>query len=155
MIQILWGKMAEKHDEDKIAQAIVLASYKIQNALLEIANAIQPRAAKLRLSYQLEGGTMGAPVTGAVVGQTYNPTVVESNATTPSIPPIGPLVYASDNTAAVTVDATSGVATMVAAGTANVSVIDQGNNLTDTVAFTVAAAGPPVATNLALSYTLA
>lgn len=98
---------------------------------------------------------MGAPVTGAVVGQTYNPTVVESNATTPSIPPIGPLAYASDNTAVVTVDPTGGVATMVAAGTANVSVIDQGNGLTDTVAFTVAAAGPPVATTLTLNYTLA
>ncbi len=96
---------------------------------------------------------MGTPV-AAVVGQTYNPTVVESNATTPSIPPIGPLVFASDNTAVVTVDA-GGIATMVAAGTANVSVIDQGNSLTDSVAFTVAAAPPPVATALTLNFTLA
>jgi hypothetical protein len=146
----------ERHDEDAIAQAIILASYKIKNALLEIADAIRPRATKLRLLYELQGGnTMGAPVTGAVVGQNYNPTVVESNATTPSIPPIGPLVYASDNTAVVTVNPTGGVATMVAAGTANLSVIDQGNNLTDTVAFTVSAVTPPVATNLTLSYTLA
>lgn len=96
---------------------------------------------------------MGAPVTGTV-GQHGNPTVVESNATTPSIPPIGPLVYASDNTAVVTVDPTGGIATLVAAGTANVSVIDQGNNLTDTVAFTVTAV-TPVATNLALTYSVA
>lgn len=100
---------------------------------------------------------MGVAITNATVGQTYNPAVVESNATTPTIPPIGPLVYASDNTAVVTVDATSGVATMVAAGTANVSVLDQGNGLTDTVAFTVSAVTPPPnpATALTLSYTLA
>lgn len=155
MLRILWGKMAEKKpDEDKIAQAILLASYKIQNGLLAIADAIRPRATKLVLQYQLEGGTMGAPVTGTV-GQHGNPTVVESNATTPSIPPIGPLVYASDNTAVVTVDPTGGIATLVAPGTANVSVIDQGNNLTDTVAFTVTAVTPPVATNLALTYSVA
>ena len=157
MLRILWGKMAERHDDDdsKIAQAILLASYKIQTGLLAIAEAIRPVATELRLSYQLQGGTMGSPVTGATVGQVYNPTVVESNATTPSIPPIGPLANASDNNAVVTVDPTGGVATMVAAGTANVSVIDQGNSLTDTVAFTVAAVTPPVATNLTLNYTLA
>lgn len=155
MIRILWGEMAERHDdENEIARAIIIGSSKIQIALLAIADAIRPIATNLRLSYQLQGGnSMGASVT-ATVGQTYNPSVVESNATTPSIPPIGPLVYASDDTAVVTADPTTGVATIVAAGTANVSVIDQGNNLTDTVAFTVAAVVGP-ATALALNYTLA
>jgi hypothetical protein len=156
VIRILWGKMAERHDDDesKIARAIIIGSSKIQVALLAIADAIRPVATTLRLTYQLQGGnSMGAPVT-ATVGQAYNPSVVESNATTPSIPPIGPLVFASDNTAVVTVDA-GGIATTVAAGTANVSVIDQGNSLTDTVPFTVSAVTPPVATALALNYTLA
>lgn len=140
-----------------IADAIRDAGREIACALLEIAKALKPSAAKLVLLYSLEGDTtMGSPVTNAAVGQTYNPNVVESNPTTPSIPPIGPLVYASDNTAVVTVDPTGGIATMVAPGTANVSVIDQGNNLTDTVTFTVAGTPPPpVATTLALNYTLA
>lgn len=104
---------------------------------------------------------MGAAVTNAVVGQTYNPTVVESNPTTPFIPPIGPVVYASDNPAVATVDPASGIATMVGAGTANVSVLDQGNGLTDTVAFTVVGATPPPppppsgATAITLTYALA
>jgi uncharacterized protein YjdB len=97
---------------------------------------------------------MGAPVS-ATVGQVYDPTVVESNPTTPSIQPIGPLVYTSDTPATVTVDANTGIATAVAAGTANVSVLDQGNGLTDTVVFTVSAAPPPVATALDLEYALA
>jgi len=140
--------------EDEIAQAILIAGEEITNALLEVAKALEGRASKLTLLYVLQGGTMGSPVTNASVGQNYNPSVVESNSTTPSIPPIGPLVFASDNTAVVTVDA-GGIATMVSAGTANVSVIDQGNNLTDTVTFTVVVVGPPVATNLTLNYTLA
>lgn len=154
MIHFLWGKMADRREEE-LAHAIRDAGREIARAILEVAEALAPRATKLVLLYSLEGGTtMGSPVSNAIVGQTYNPSVVESNPTDPSIPPIGPLAYTSDNTAIVTVDPTGGVATMVAPGTANVSVIDQGNSLTDTVAFTVAAA-PPVATTLTLNYTLA
>ena len=80
---------------------------------------------------------------------------MESNPTTPNIQPNGPLVYASDNTAVATVDPVTGIATMTGAGTANVSVIDQGNKLTDSVAFTVSTAPPPVATALDLEYSLA
>jgi hypothetical protein len=154
MIRILWGRMAERR-EDKIAEAILTAGIAIAEAIQEVAEALAPRATKLVLHYSLEGGIMGTPVTNAVVGQAYNPSVVESNATTPSIPPIGPLAYVSDNTAVVTVDPTGGLATMVGPGTANVSVTDQGNSLTDSVAFTVVAAPPPVATALTLNYTLA
>lgn len=97
---------------------------------------------------------MGAPAAGTV-GQVFNPTVVESNPTTPSIPPIGPLVYASDAPAVLSVDPVTGVATCLSAGSANASVIDQGNGLTDTVPFTVSGVTPPpppTATDLALSY---
>ncbi len=155
MIRILWGKMAERHEEHEISRAILIAGKEIAKAILEVANALVPKATKLILQYTLEGGTiMGAPVTGTV-GQVFDPTVVESNPTTPSIQPIGPLVYASDTPASVTVDPNTGIATLVAAGTANVSVIDQGNSLTDTVAFTVTAVTPPVATALDLEYALA
>lgn len=97
---------------------------------------------------------MGTPVTNAVVGQKYNSTVVESNPTTPSIPPIGPLFFASDNTAVLTVDS-GGISTLVGAGSANLSVLDHGNSLTDSVAFTVVAPPPPVATAITLEVTLA
>jgi uncharacterized protein YjdB len=98
---------------------------------------------------------MGAPVTGAMVGQVYDPAWVESNPTTPVIQPIGPVVYASDTPSVVTVDPNTGIATCVAAGTANVTVLDQGNGITDTVNFTIGAAPVPVATVGSLSYSLA
>ena len=154
------------HDID-LGRAILIASEQISNALLQVAisnealakavsSLVPPKATSLLLQYKLRGGkTMGAPVTAAQVGQVYDPTVVESNATTPSIQPIGPVVFASDNAAVVAVDPNTGIATMVAAGSANVSVLDQGNNLTDTVAFTVTAAPPPVADKVTLSYNLA
>jgi hypothetical protein len=145
--------MTERRDDD-IAEAILIAGSQIANALLEVANALVPKATELTLQYTLEGGTiMGKPVSGTV-GQAYIPTVTESNPTTPSIQPIGPLVYASDNTAVVAVDVSTGRATLVSVGTANVSVIDQGNSLTDTDAFTVAAAPSP-ATALDLEFSLA
>lgn len=97
---------------------------------------------------------MGASVTGTV-GNVFDPTVVESNATVPSIQPIGPLVYATDNAAVVLVDPVTGIATLISPGSANVSVLDQGNGLTDTVAFSVSAAPPPVADKLTLDYALA
>lgn len=161
----------QDHDRDSLARAILIAGEQISSALqqvaiaeLQVARAINalvppapppPKATSLTLRYKLQGGViMGTPVSG-IVGQVYDPTVVESNSTTPSIQPIGPLVYASDNTAAVTVDPATGIATLVAAGTANVSALDQGNGLTDTVAFTVSGVTPPVATALSLSYALA
>lgn len=154
-------------DDDKdIARAIRESGREVSEGLQAVAAALRslapPVATQLSLKYHLQGGiTMGAPVTGNV-GQVFNPTVVESNSTTPSIAPIGPLVFASDNTAAAAVDPSTGIVTLVAANadgspaTANISVIDQGNNLTDTVAFTVDGTPPPpppVATNLTLSYT--
>lgn len=95
---------------------------------------------------------MGKPVSGTV-GQVYTPTVTESNPSNPSIQPIGPLVFSTDNAAIVAVDPNSGLATLASTGSANVSVLDQGNNLTDTVNFTVAPAVSP-ATALDLEYNL-
>jgi hypothetical protein len=149
-------KAAEKIFEGLEANA--KAQNKVALMLQSIAQAIEdlvppPSVAdKLVLLYTLGGNTMGAPVSGSV-GNTAAPTVVETAAGVP-VAPIGPLAYASDNTAVVTVDPNSGVATLVAAGTANVSVIDQGNNLTDTVAFTVGSVAPPPADTLLLSYVL-
>ena len=96
---------------------------------------------------------MGAPVSG-VVGNTATPSFTEATATGVIVAPIGPVVYASDTPAVVTVDPNTGIATLVTAGTANVSALDQGNGLTDSCAFTVSAAPPPPATTATLSYTL-
>lgn len=95
---------------------------------------------------------MGAAVS-MNVGNTASPSVVETAAGV-TVAPIGPLVFASDNSSVVSVDPSTGVATGVSAGTANVSVIDQGNNLTDSVAFTVSAVAPPPADTLSLNYSV-
>jgi hypothetical protein len=54
------------------------------------------------------------------------------------VPPLQPIVYASDNTAVATVDATGQVAA-IAAGTANISGTDPGNSLTASDVLTVTA----------------
>jgi hypothetical protein len=168
---------ASEEKRENLAVAILIGSARISEGLLQVAAAIRgfspgppPRATKLELRYLRRGDpflhyilqgkedSMSQVIPNATVGQIYDPTVVESNATTPSIPPVGALVYATDNAAVATVDPATGVATMVSAGTANISVMDQGDKLMDTVAFTVAAAPPPpppAADKLTLNYSLA
>ena len=141
--------------DKQIAQAIKEAGDDIAKALVQIAQALAgpPPATKLVLMYSLQGGTiMGKPVSGTV-GQVYTPTVTESNPTTPSIQPIGPLVFSTDTPAIVATDPNTGLSTLVSAGTAIVSALDQGNGLTDTVTFTVAPAVTP-ATVLDLEFNL-
>ena len=124
----------------------------IAHSLNEIANFLRPKK-KARLTYSIGGSMPGNTISG-VVGNTATPHFSEADASGNPVAPIGPVIYASDNTAVVTVDANTGVATLVSAGTANVSALDQGNNLTDTVAFTVSGGAPAVATSASLSYTL-
>lgn len=101
---------------------------------------------------------MGNPVPGAVVGEVYNPSyninAADTDLPTASVPPVGPLSYTSSDPGVVSVDPTTGVATMAGAGTATITVVDTGNNLTDTTLFTVAATAP-VPTKLTVEYTLA
>ena len=130
----------------------------VLDGLLQVSLALQslaPRtkATKLTLTYNFQGGNkMGAPAS-ATVGQIGTPTVVESNSTNPSIPPVGPLAYASDTMSVATVDPVSGFVTPVAAGLANISVLDTGNGLSDSVPVTVSGGvGPGGATSLTLSY---
>jgi hypothetical protein len=101
------------------------------------------------------------PAVAGVVGNTATVVDVESNATTPSIAPIGPFVTASDAPLIVSVSPstdTTGVvttATLLAVGTANVTRLDQGNGLSSVTAFTVTSVAPPVATDLTSTWTLA
>ncbi len=153
-IRTLW-LIAEKL-EDAIEKSARMQTLALKKSTDEIVAAIQalipipgPEAVKATLTYTIGGTPMGNPVSGAP-GQTATPTftVTFSDGTTQ---PSTTAIYASDNTAAVTVDA-SGVATLVASGSANVSAIDQASGLTDTDAFTVVAAGPtPVSASLSYS----
>ena len=152
-----------ENDSEKIARAILVAGEQIADALQAIAAALTPpKAGRITLFATLSlGGTrMSNPIPSAIVGQVYKLSVVESNATTPSIPPVGPVVYASDNPAVVAVStdaAGSEISTVIAPGTATVSALDQGNGLTDSILFTASAPPPPpppVATTLTLDATL-
>lgn len=67
-----------------------------------------------------------------VVGKTAQATLNEwdgLNGAGNKVPPIGPVVYQSDNAAIATVDPSTGVITGVAAGVCNITGVDQGNNL--------------------------
>lgn len=101
------------------------------------------------------GTTMGQP-SNIQVGQTGFGKVTEwsgANGTGSAVPPPGPLgiIYASDNVAVATVDA-GGNPTGVSAGTANVTALDQDNNLTDTSVVTVSAVTPPPPPAVSMTY---
>jgi hypothetical protein len=118
----------------------------IARSLQQIANELaSPKADTLTLKLYDDGGIlMGAPVT-VIVGHAGTSTAIESiKASGVVVPAIGPLVYASDTPAVATIDA-NGVWVTLTPGTANLSVLDQGNGLTDTVALTVTVAPPPKA----------
>jgi hypothetical protein len=157
-------KIFHHDDDDCKCQKLIAASIRegnddIARALLLIAKSIQelvpppePEAVAANLTYSIGGVPMGNPVTGAP-GNTATPTFTESAADGSSVAPIGPVQYASDNTAVVTVDASTGIATLQGAGIANVSALDTGNGLTDSVAFTVTPT-TPVAVSASLNYSL-
>ena len=68
------------------------------------------------------------------------------NGTGNKVPAIGPVTFASDNTAVATVDPNTGALGYIGAGIANISGTDAGNSLTASDALTVTA-------NLAVSAT--
>jgi hypothetical protein len=130
---------AIKHSTDAIVAAIQ-------------GSAPPEKAVSANLTYTLIGGTMPGNTLSGAPGNTATPTFTEAAADGTSVAPIGPVIYASDNTAVATVDA-AGIMTLVAGGSANVSALDQGNGLSDSVAVTVTAV-VPVATSASLSYSL-
>lgn len=73
------------------------------------------------------------------------------NGTGDVVPNAGAIAYTSDNTAVATVDASSGVATGVADGTANITGTDQANNLTASDVLTVQSPPPPPAVSATLT----
>lgn len=152
-------KRLEKKLIDAIEDAAEANTKAIQASTDAIVAAIQgsappEKAVAANLTYSIGGIPMGAPVTGAP-GNTGTPTFAEADVNGASVAPIGPVIYASDNTAVVTVDSSTGVATLVSAGTANVSALDQGNGLTDSVAFTVTGGGGGgTAVSATLNYTI-
>ena len=69
------------------------------------------------------------------------------------VPNAGAITYTSDNTAVATVDPSSGVATGVGEGTANITGIDQVNNLAASDVLTVTVPPPPPAQSATLQLT--
>lgn len=89
------------------------------------------------------GGTMPANIQ---VGQTATATYLEwsgPNGTGTQEAPVGAVTYASDTPSVATVDPNTGIATGVAAGSANISGVDAGTGLTASDVLTVVAAPPP------------
>jgi hypothetical protein len=86
---------------------------------------------------------MGAPATIHVNSTTAQVTFQEfdgPNGTGNKVPPIGPMSFVSDTPATLTVDPLSGKITPVADGTATVTTLDTGNQLSDTNLITVVSA---------------
>jgi len=130
-----------KHDQDMLK-----AVQDISKWLEQISLAIQslkPKVTEAKFQLQYKGAAM--PVT-VNVGATGTSIFQEFAADGSSVAPIGPVDYASDNTAVATIDA-NGNWTAVGAGTCNCSALDTGNGLTASDGATVNTAPPPVATS--------
>jgi hypothetical protein len=129
-------RMTHQLLRDIIAQLDILLYY-----------ASRAKSAKLTL----EGANM--PATIVVGGNGAQAAFVEwdgPNGTGNKVSPVGNVLFSSDNAAVATVDST-GKVTAVAAGTCNISGLDQGNNLTASDSLTVTAAGPGPAVSATLT----
>jgi hypothetical protein len=147
----------DRDDKDerlfRVLNDIELDLHNISESLATIANEeAPPKADTATLTLIVQGVTMGNPVTvqlGLSGGVSH---FVESvKASGVIVPAIGPVAYTSDNPSVATIDPSTGNWVPVAVGTANISALDQGNGLTDTVALTVIAAPPPVADTAVLT----
>ena len=100
---------------------------------------------------------LGAEMPATIlVGKTATAVLTEftgPNGTGTQVPPIGPVVYSSDNPAVATVDPASGLCTGVSGGTANITGTDQGNGIVASDVLTVQAAAPPPAVSGVLTLT--
>ena len=149
--------MARDRDDNILAKAIAEAGDEISFGLRAVAEALKalaaPKADTAKLTLYVKGEPlMGSPVTVQLGLSGGVSNFVESvKATGVIVPAIGPVVYASDTPAVATIDPNTGVWVPVAVGTANLSALDQGNGLTDTVALSVIAAPPPVADTAVLT----
>jgi Bacterial Ig-like domain (group 2) len=101
-----------------------------------------------------EGENMGQPQSLTVGLGPVQCTAVESLAGVVQSTFNGPLAFASDNTSVATIDPASGLLTPVAAGTANISVVDAVGNLTDSDVLTVIAGVTPPTQNDSISLTI-
>ena len=91
---------------------------------------------------EAKGNPMGQPLKVHISDTPGMASVQEftgTNGTGTLVPPIGPVVFASDNPSVATVDPASGQLAYVTAGTANISAVDQGNGLSDSTALTIVA----------------
>lgn len=89
------------------------------------------------------------PAVSGVVGNTFSPTDVESNSTTPIIPITETITTASDNPGVISVvDSPASLATAVGSGTANVTRLGATTGLSSTTTFTITGGVGPVPTDL-------
>ncbi len=124
----------------------------LEAMLLEILHILnRPQSATLTL--QVPGGTMPATI---LVGGTASSLFQEwsgPNGSGTVVPNAGVPAFASDNPAVATVDPSTGVATGVAAGVANISGTDPANGLSASDVLTVNDVTPPPAQSATLTLT--
>jgi Bacterial Ig-like domain (group 2) len=146
-------------ERDRKFQHEVLEQLKKSNATLDKILAAESGpdlndSIILTIPNQNGGNIMGNPASLTVAGGPVQCTAVESLNGVPSTTFNGPLAFASDNTSVATIDPASGLLTPVAAGTANISVVDAVGNLTDSDVLTVIAGVTPPTQNDSISLTI-
>ena len=111
---------------------------KMLDELVEIIRTLLLHPATHATLHFTSGGITLMPAS-IVVGKTATAVFTEFDGGGNKVPPVGAVTFTSDNAAVATVDPASGIATGVSVGTANISAIDAGNNLTASDALTVTA----------------
>lgn len=123
-----------KHEDKEIK--ILKNIEKVERRIEKDVRRLKPRKAKSAL-LTFKGDHMPASI---AVGKTATAVFTEfdgPNGTGNVLTPIGAVTFASDNSAVATVDPTSGIATGVSAGTANISASDAGNSISASDVLTV------------------
>lgn len=101
------------------------------------------RAKSATLTFKGENTMPATIVVGGKGAQAVFTEFDGPNGTGNKVAPAGNVIFESDNTGAATVNPSSGAITAVGAGTANISGLDQGNQITAQDQVTVTAAPPP------------
>jgi hypothetical protein len=147
-----------EHWERHVLEKLLVLMETVHAENLEIIHLLkQPESATLRLTADIPSlvGAKSMPAT-VLVGGTANSLFQEwtgPNGTGTVVPNAGPVTFSSDNPAVATVDPSSGVATGVSAGTANISGVDSANSLSASDVLTVTAPPPPPAVSATLTLT--
>jgi hypothetical protein len=137
------GDDCDRQFRQHVLDSLRLIELQLQEIRRELEHRRQARSATLTFTDSQGDIIMGAAVTVHINDPAGSFAFTEFDGpggTGNKVPAIGPVIFSSDNVAVCAVDQGSGKPTYVGAGTCTITATDQGNGISDAIAFTVTAA---------------